>query len=79
VLSSQYASSCGFMGGYSAADDEVTLAYLRSFGSLDEDFSDLAPDGSAAAPAPSASSPAAAETLSTPSVACAGSDRNFAA
>jgi uncharacterized protein len=79
VLSRQFASSCGFMGAYSAADDEVTLAYLRSFGSLDEDFSDLSPDGSAATPAASASSPAAGDISSTPSVACAGSDRNIAA
>ncbi|PTT77188.1 hypothetical protein DBR42_25585, partial [Pelomonas sp. HMWF004] len=79
VLSSQFASSCGFMGGYSAADDDVTLAYLRSFGSLDEDFSDLSPDGNAAAPAAAASGPGTGEIPSTPSVACAGSDRNFAA
>ncbi|MEO6278235.1 tetratricopeptide repeat protein [Roseateles sp.] len=79
VLSSQFASSCGFMGGYSAADDDVTLAYLRGFGSLDEDFGDLAPDGGAATPAASASSPAAGEISSTPSVACSGSDRRFAA
>ncbi|MDR7296007.1 TPR repeat protein [Pelomonas aquatica] len=79
VLSNQFASSCGFMGGYSAADDDVTLAYLRSFGSLDEDFSDLSPDGNATAPAASASSPGAGEIPSTPSAACAGSDRRFAA
>ncbi|MGQ3051258.1 MAG: hypothetical protein ACT6S0_05700 [Roseateles sp.] len=79
VLSSQFASSCGFMGGYSAADDDVTLAYLRDFGSIDEDFSDLSPDGGAATPSASASSPAAGEFSPTPSVACSGSDRRFAA
>lgn len=79
VLSSQFASSCGFMGGYNAADDEVTLAYLRSFGSLEEDFSDLAPDGSAATPSAAASDTTAPDMPTTPSVACAGSDRNFAA
>jgi TPR repeat protein len=79
VLSSQFASSCGFMGGYSAADDDVTLAYLRSFGSLEADFSDLSPDGSAGMPAASEASAAAGEIPSTPSVACAGSDRRFAA
>jgi uncharacterized protein len=79
VLSRQFASSCGFMGGYSAADDEVTLAYLREFGSLNEDFSDLSPDGSAAIPAASASSPAAGDMPSTPSVTCSGSDSRFAA
>ena len=79
VLSSQFASSCGFMGGYSAADDEVTLAYLRSFGSQEEDFSDLAPDGSAATASTSPSTSAAPEMETTPSVACAATDRKFAA
>lgn len=79
VLSSQFASSCGFMGGYSAADDEVTLAYLRSFGSPAEDFSDLAPDGSAAGASAATSSSTAEEMPTTPSVACAATDRRFAA
>jgi len=79
VLSSQFASSCGFMGGYNAADDDVTLAYLRSFGSLEGDFSDLAPDGSAATASTSPSTSAAPEAETTPSVACAASDRKFAA
>ncbi|HEY9109002.1 MAG TPA: SEL1-like repeat protein [Roseateles sp.] len=79
VLSREFASSCGFMGGYSAADDEVTLAYLRGFGSLDEDFSDLSPDGSAATAATSASAGIADDMPSTPSLACSKSDRRFAA
>ena len=79
VLSSQFASSCGFMGGYNAADDDVTLAYLRSFSSLEGDFSDLAPDGSAATASTSPSTSAAPEAETTPSVACAASDRKFAA
>ncbi len=78
VLSRQFASSCGFMSGYSAADDEVTLAYLRDFGTLEEDFSDLSPNGSAATASPSPSSPAVEEVPSTPSIACSGADRNFA-
>lgn len=79
LLSSQFASSCGFMGGYSAADDDVTLAYLSSFGSLDADLSDLAPDDGAAPQAASGSSAAAGDIPTTPSVACAASDRRFAA
>ena len=79
VLSRQFASSCGFMGGYNAADDEVTLAYLRDFGTLEEDFSDLSPSGSAATASPSPSGSAVEEVPTTPSVACSGSDRNFAA
>jgi TPR repeat protein len=79
VLSAQFASSCGFMGGYSAADDDVTLAYLRSFGSLDAELSDLAPDDSTgAAPAPTANA-AVPDMPTTPSVACAATDRRFAA
>jgi len=78
VLSSQFASSCGFMGGYSAADDDATLAYLSSFGSLDADLSDLGPgasEGTAPTPAGAAIAP---EMPSTPSASCSGTDSNFA-
>jgi TPR repeat protein len=79
VLSAQFASSCGFMGGYNPADDDVTLAYLSSFGSLDADLSDLQPDGGASTSSASTSSSMAPEMPTTPSVACAGTDRRFAA
>lgn len=91
LLSRQYASSCGFMSGYSAAEDEVTLAYLRDFGLGDspsneaERFSDLSPEGNAkTAAVGSALAESRGDTGSTadplaPSVACAGSDRRFAA
>ncbi|NCT84650.1 MAG: sel1 repeat family protein [Comamonadaceae bacterium] len=92
VLSRQYASSCGFMSGYSAAEDEVTLAYMRDFGLQDspsneaERFSDLSPEGNARTATVGS---AVADNLGNidargsdplaPSVACAGGDRRFAA
>jgi hypothetical protein len=92
VLSRNYASSCAFMSGYSAADDDATLAYMRDFGLLDsasndaERFSDLSPDGNAkTGNAGSAMPDSVAEVgLSKddpmkPSTACAGTDRRFAA
>lgn len=91
VLSRQYASSCGFMSGYSAADDDVTLAYLRDFGLLDSPssdsvrFSDLSPAGNAkTATVGSALDGSPGSVGSTadpmaPATACADSDRRFAA
>jgi len=92
VLSRQYASSCGFMSGYSAAEDEVTLAYMRDFGLQDspsneaERFSDLSPEGNARTATVGS---AVADNLGNidargadplaPSIACAGGDRRFAA
>lgn len=89
ILSRQYASSCGFMSGYSAADDDVTLAYMRDFGMLDspsneaERFSDLSPAGNAkTAEVGSAlaglGEPAPADAMA-PSVACGAGDKRFAA
>lgn len=91
VLSRQFASSCAFMSGYSAAEDEVTLAYMRDFNLLDspsneaERFSDLSPDGNAkTATVGSALEGSSGDTGSTadamaPSTACSKSDRRFAA
>ncbi|MDR7331695.1 tetratricopeptide repeat protein [Roseateles asaccharophilus] len=91
ILSRQYASSCGFLSGYSAADDDVTLAYLRDFGMLDnpsnevERISDLSPDGNAkTATVGSAVSEFTSGTQPTsdvqsPAVACGVGDKRFAA
>lgn len=92
VLSRQFASSCAFMSGYSAAEDEITLAYMRDFGLQDsasneaERFSDLSPEGNAktsdvgsAMPDSAAELGTSASTSMAPSVACAGTDRRFAA
>lgn len=91
VLSRNYASSCAFMSGYSAAEDEVTLAYMRDFGLMDspsneaERFSDLSPDGNAKTAAVGSAlsgNPGDVGTAGdpmSPSTACAGSDRRFAA
>ncbi len=92
LLSRQFASSCAFMSGYSAAEDEVTLAYMRDFGLQDspsneaERFSDLSPDGNvktttvaSGMPDSAAEVGATATTPMAPSVACAGTDRRFAA
>lgn len=79
ILSRNYASSCAFMGSYSAADDDVVLAYLNGFAGDDatERINDRAPEGDASrAPAEVASEPAAGQ----PSAAgCGRSDRAFAA
>lgn len=91
VLSRNYASSCAFMSGYSAAEDDVTLAYMRDFNMLDnpsndaERFSDLSPDGNAKTQsAGTALADPTADTASglssqTPGVACSGTDKRFAA
>ncbi|MDR7271335.1 TPR repeat protein [Pelomonas saccharophila] len=90
VLSRNYASSCAFMKGYSAAEDEVTLAYMRDFGLQDspsneaERFSDLSPGGNARTDAVGS---ALTEELvagagpdpSPAAVACSGTDRRIAA
>lgn len=91
VLSRQYASSCAFMSGYSAADDDVTLAYLRDFGLLDspshdgERFSDLSPDGNAKTTTVGTALNGMAGDLGSqvnpmaPAAACGANDRRFAA
>jgi uncharacterized protein len=92
ILGRQFASSCGFMSGYSAAEDEVTLAYMRDFGLGDspsneaERFSDLSPEGNAktasvgsAIAESTANLDARGPDAMAPSVACAGSDKRFAA
>ncbi len=92
VLGRQFASSCAFMSGYSAAEDEVTLAYMRDFGMGDspsndaERFSDLSPDGNARTQTVGSgvaditgNIDARGTDTMAPSVACAGSDRRFAA
>lgn len=91
VLSRQYASSCGFMSGYSAADDDVTLAYLRDFGMLDspshegDRFSDLSPAGNAKTATVGTALEGLAGDLGSqanpmaPAAACGAGDRRFAA
>lgn len=91
VLSRQYASSCGFMSGYSAADDDVTLAYLRDFGLLDspsndaDRFSDLSPAGNAKTATAGTALDSIAGDLGSkadpmaPSAVCGAVDRRFAA
>jgi TPR repeat protein len=90
ILSRQYASSCGFMSGYAAAEDEVTLAYMQDMGLVDspsneaERFSDLSPDGNAKTG--TVGSPLDTPTAdpnnidgTSPAVACGKNDRRFAA
>jgi TPR repeat protein len=90
VLSRNYASSCAFMSGYSAADDEVTLAYMRDFNMLDnpsneaERFSDLSPEGNAktqTAGSALESNTGTASGLSaeTAGIGCSGNDMRVAA
>lgn len=90
VLSRNYASSCAFMSGYSAAEDDVTLAYMRDFHMLDnpsneaDRFSDLSPGGNAKTQDAGSALASNTDTASgleaqTPGVACSGADRSFAA
>lgn len=92
VLSRQYASSCGFMGSYSAAEDEVTLAYMRDFRLQDspshdaERFSDLSPAGNAQTASVGSGGAQSAGNIDVqgtdplaPSTSCAAGDRRFAA
>ncbi len=92
LLSRQYASSCAFMSGYSAAEDEVTLAYMRDVGLQDspsneaERLNDRSPEGNAKTSDVASGMPdsaievgTSATTPMTPSVACARTDRRFAA
>ncbi|MFG6439492.1 tetratricopeptide repeat protein [Roseateles sp. LKC17W] len=90
ILGRGFASSCGFLSGYSAADDDVTLAYMRDMGLLDspsneaERFSDLSPAGNAKTG--TAGSPLDPTTTdpddisgTSPAVACGASDKRFSA
>lgn len=91
ILGRNFASSCGFMSGYSAADDDVTLAYMRDFGLLDspsneaERFSDLSPEGNAKTATVGSAMENRADLDANsidgmkPSVACGGADKRFAA
>ena len=90
VLSRNYASSCAFMSGYSAADDPVTLAYMRDFNMLDnpsneaERFSDLSPEGNAKTQSVGSALDTTTDTASglaaqTPGVTCSASDQRLAA
>jgi uncharacterized protein len=90
ILGRQFASSCGFLSGYSAADDEVTLAYMRDMGLMDspsnetERFSDLSPAGNAktgtvGSPLDAATPDPNDISGTSPAVACGGADRRFSA
>ncbi|KQV48571.1 hypothetical protein ASC95_21890 [Pelomonas sp. Root1217] len=90
ILGRQFASSCGFLSGYSAADDEVTLAYMRDMGMMDspsnetERFSDLSPAGNAktgtvGSPLDAATPDPNDISGTSPAVACGGADRRFSA
>jgi TPR repeat protein len=87
VLSRNYASSCAFMSGYSAAEDEVTLAYMRDFGLQDspsndaERLSDTSPDGNAKTASAGSSLESVvsdAPDVMAPSAICGAGDRRFA-
>lgn len=91
LLSRRFASSCAFMSGYSAAEDEATLAYLRNMRQLDsesndaERFSDLSPGGNAKTDrVGSALEGSGGDTGSTvdpmaPATGCSATDKRFAA
>lgn len=89
VLSRTLASGCNYMSAYSAAEDDVTQAYMRDRGLQDsnshdaERFYENSPNGDAAAPANIASSIVSDDAPGSPPRAAAGGctagDRNFAA
>lgn len=88
VMSHHRASSCNFMGSPSAAEDDVTLAYMSDFGMEDsssneaERFSDGAPGGdvsNAATSSALAGLDAPSADIGTPSAGCGPADRRFAA
>lgn len=90
ILGRNFASSCGFMSGYSAADDDVTLAYMRDMGMLDspsneaERFSDLSPAGNAktgpvTGPLDTPTADPNDISGTSPAVLCGGNDRRFSA
>ncbi|GAB3453715.1 hypothetical protein GCM10027321_04160 [Massilia terrae] len=88
VLSHHYASSCGFMGTPSAAEEDVAQAYLRDFGMDDtysndiDRFSDVAPYGDVSnMPNPTSldSLPQVDAVDGNARVYCGMADRRFAA
>ena len=88
VLSRKYASSCGFMSSPKAAEEDITLAYMRDFGMAGgisdeaEHFSDRAPEGDASNmkdPSSLDTSTDADANPNDPSVKCGAADRRFAA
>lgn len=90
ILGRNFASSCGFLSGYSAADDDITLAYMRDMGMLDspsneaERFSDLSPAGNAktggtTSPLEGRATDANDISGTSPAVACGAGDTRFAA
>lgn len=88
VLSHHYASSCGFMGTPTAAEEDVAQAYLADFGMQDtysndvERFSDVAPNGDVSNMSNSSSIDAVPQPDSADGnsrVYCGMADRRFAA
>ncbi|SFU74471.1 tetratricopeptide repeat protein [Pseudoduganella namucuonensis] len=87
MLSRTLASSCGFMSGYSANDDDVMLRYMSDFNledsasNLAERFNEFGPlgDASNTPDATSIEDPLAATDPNAPAVACGPADRRFAA
>jgi TPR repeat protein len=90
VMTRNRSSSCGFMSPGNAAEETITLRYMKDFGLEDsnsfdniEHFSENGPDGDVSNAATSSSfdgfTSAAVDNLSSPSVSCGASDRRFAA
>ncbi|MPQ55283.1 tetratricopeptide repeat protein [Duganella sp. FT27W] len=95
VLGRKFASSCAFMSGYDAKDDDLVIDYIMSFHGISNDINtirDVAPMGDASgkntmgddfAEKPSGSDFGTGTTQApdamTPSVQCSNTDRRFAA
>jgi uncharacterized protein len=83
VLSRRLASSCNYMAAYSAAEDDITSAYMAHFGMTDsssneaERFHENSPNGDASTtPRPEEEELGPGQTPAASK--CGGTDRNFA-
>jgi hypothetical protein len=87
VLSRTMASGCGYMSAYSAAEDDLTLAYMSDMGLEDsatneaERFYEQSPNGNAATASVGSSIPVEGlpEMTEAARGGCGPGDRNFAA
>ena len=88
VLSRRLASSCNYMSAYSAAEDDVTQAYMSDMGLEDsmsneaERFHEYSPNGDASTDPirrADASEPDPNTPTSAAAIGCGPNDRNFAA
>lgn len=85
VLSRRLASGCNFMSAYSAAEDDITQAYMNHFGLRDsisneaQRLREFSPNGDASTEPQRSADPDMPEPPRTAAGGCSRADRNFAA